>query len=215
MPDVETEPYALTTKESLKAWLGDEAWDERAAVDAINGVSELMHLYMDRQLVPTEDGMTKRFQYDGDGILDLRGTELRAATAITVYSDMPASQQVVLSAGDVNNEASYRLYDLRAQGAYLSLLLPRLTVRTLTSSEYALDPLDKPIEIAIAGNWGAGVIPGAVRMACNVAAAEAYGNPEAAAERSVGASNVDQDEDDDWSFGLSKRVRRMLREFRR
>jgi hypothetical protein len=213
---------ALTDVASLRAWLGEEDAEEEACEDAINGVSRNIRNYLDRQLVPFEEDAEKRFLYDGSGFLELLGTELRFGAGvsdpvITLYVDMPVSEQVVLSAGDASSEADYRLEPRGGtlEDTYLSIILPRLDPKTLTSSSYALEGEDKQIEVKIVGDWGAGVVPGSVKLAANVAASEAYRNPEAGEDRQLGPLSIDSDDTDDFAFGLSKRVRAMLKADRR
>jgi hypothetical protein len=211
-------PDALTDVESLRAWLGEEDAPEAALIDAINGVSRQIRQYLGRQLVPLEEDVTKRFVYDGGGILDLLETELRsAAPTITLYSDMPTSEQVVLSAADASSEAEYRLEPRGGtpEGTYLWVVLPRLQPKTVTTSSYAVDREDKLIEVSITGDWGAGVVPGDVKLAANIAAADAFRNPEGVEQRQLGQGMLSADQDDEYAFGLSKRVRGILRPYRR
>ena len=212
------EPYALSDVESFREWIGEEDAPEGACEQAINGVSDSLRRYLDRQLMPVQNNVEKTFWYDGSGFLDLSGTELRfgdTTPTITLYADLPASQQVVLAGATVSSEADYGWEAQTHEGTMLQLVLARADAMTYSTSDYSRNAIDKGVSVKIAADWGAGVIPALARLACNIAAAEMYRNPEAGDARSLGPLQIDADEDDDWAFGLPRRVRRMVSPLRR
>jgi hypothetical protein len=223
------EDYALTSLEKARLQVlgdaDDTAQDERLT-DLVNAFSLSVINYVRRQFQPTEDGATKRFSYSGKGVIDLtviddQPYELRAVTAITLYSDMPASYQVVLSNGDASNEADYRLNprNKTREGTYTWLLLPtQLSLPPVAStSPTRLGPELKEYEISITGDWGAGVVPSIVEKVVLRELANDFRNPEGFQNRSLGEFAVTEMIDGGGSgyAPLSWGSKRLLEPYRR
>lgn len=211
-------PYALTSTTALRAWLGDPDAGQVELEAAINGVSKSIRHFTGRQFKPAETAVTKRFTYDGSGILDLAKTELAdEPTAITLFTDLPTTEHLALSPATATSEADWRLEPRGGtdEGTYLWLALPTLEPRSSSETGYAPDGDVKLIEVTVEGDWGTATVPGDVELACMVGCADLYRSPEGADERRLGPLALDHDDDDDFAFGLSNRVREMLRPYRR
>ena len=160
----ELEPYALTTIEDTELFMdrtgvqgteANEADDLRFIAGLINAYSSAVREYTQRQFKPLETAATKKFSYDGAAYLSLAPYELRAVTSINLYTDLPTSQWSLLVAQTAAVEGSYRL-EPRQQttvGTYLRLQMPAFQLNGALSRE-----------VAILGDWGAGVVPADVRM---------------------------------------------------
>lgn len=189
---------ALTTVAQLRLHMGESALDTTRAETAINAMSRTIRSYTGRQFLPDENPATKKFKYDGRGMLMLAqsrswATELKTVTSIMLFSDLPSGQQAALSAGTPNvTEADYRLEPRQGtrESTYLWLTLPMVTLEQVpvgpAPGGYQLAPESKKIEVTIVGRWGAAVTPGDVEAACLIAAANYLRNPEAFASRSLG-----------------------------
>ena len=201
----------------MRAWLGDAGADQAECEIALNGVSRSIRWFTGRQFKPKQDAATKKFAYDGNGVLELTDTELRVLTSITLYTDLPASEQLVLAAATGTSEADFRLEPRGGteEGTFLYLALPYLDPKSLSETGFAPDGDIKLIEATVVGDWGTDVVPGDVELACLTAAADIYRSPEGADERRLGPLSLDHADDEDWAFGLSTRVREMLRPYRR
>lgn len=212
---------ALADVASVRRWIGDAEVDEDLVEDGVNGVSQSILRWTGRQFAP-EVGVTKRFVYDGEGILDLTSTELRIADpvvtplVVTAYSDLPASEQLVLVDAAVDSEGDYRLEPRQgtSEGTYLWLVLPRLQPRSSSTTGYQPSGDDKLVEISVEGDWGADQVPPDVKLACIEEVARLLRNPEGVQDRAVGPF-VTREAEDASSFGLSRRCRERLRPFKR
>lgn len=221
---------ALTTVAQLRLHMGESATslDTTRAENAINAMSRTIRNYTGRQFLPTENPATKKFRYNGRGLLVFAqssswATELKTATAITLFSDLPTANQVVLSAGSASVESDYR-YGPRSgtrEATYLWLELPEILPSQVpvgaNPGGYALTASSKGIEITVAGNWGAGIVPGDVEAACLIACANFLRNPESFGSRSLGAFSFTDSVDQpvDTGRALPSDARAMLYDYRR
>ena len=137
--------------------------------------------------VPTGTGLEwnfgeeRVFEYDGSGQLDLRPYDLRELGAITLYTDLEASQQDELVTGD------YRLRPPgRARGGtYLSIGIPTPNV---VEAEYGYG-----WQVTIRGLWGMAEVPGAVAFACKQWVKNIFENPGSYATHSMSGYTVTPD----------------------
>lgn len=99
-------------------------------------------------------GEARIFEYDGSGTLDLRPYDLRELHKLTLYTDLEAAQQDVLSAEE------YRLRPIGRYlgGTYLSISLPTPNV---VEAEYGFG-----WQVTVVGQWGMEAVPGAIKFAC-------------------------------------------------
>lgn len=223
------ETYALTTIVKARRHVlnsdTDASCDARLE-DGINAFSLAVINYVRRQFLPIEDAATKKFAYAGDGILDLTVCddmpyELRSVTAITLYSDLPASYQLVLSNGDASNEADYRLNprNKTREGTYTWLVLPKPggLPPSASTSRTPLSPILKEFEISITGNWAAGVVPSIVEKVVLREIANDFRNPEGFQSRQLGDFGVSEPVDGGGTgfAPLSWGSKRLLEPYRR
>jgi len=211
-------PDALTTVAKVQTRPGMAGVDGGRIEDSINAFSVAIKRYIRRQFKPTETGITKRFRYDGNGILDLGAddppTELSLLTSITLYSDLPASSQLVLFAGDASSEADYRLEprNKTEQGTYTWLVLPLADFRRASTSLTPIIGRVREAEVKIVGNWGAGVVPADVELACIREVTNDLRNPEGFSSRSAGDFAFVEDPSASWP--LSRKTRQLLDSYR-
>lgn len=183
-------PNALTTVDRVKKHLRrngitDAAGDELLEL-YINAYSNAIAAYCDRRFKPTETAVSKTFRYDGSGYLNLAPYELRALTLLEFDSDT-VSPYFVLS-------SDYRLEPRGSDlltGTYLWVSLPRLDRGAWPGN--LPTPLDR--EVRITGDWGPASVPSDVELACVIACANAFRNPEGTAQR-AGGGGMDFGEED-------------------
>ncbi len=163
---------ALTTLDAARRWVGEPDAEAESLEPLINSFSRAVQRYAGRQFKPRETAVAKKFRYDGSGVLRLdaanRPTELVSVTSIVLFSDLPASYQKTLSAGDASYEADYRLEPRGAtsEGTYTWLVLPKVTsFPALTSSESPIDPSTREAQVTITGTWGADSVPADIEIA--------------------------------------------------
>jgi hypothetical protein len=169
----------LTTVAKAASYIGDTNANTTRLQLLISAYSRAIRRYTDRQFMPVETAVAKKFRYDGAGILNLPSTELQSVTSIVLYTDLPTAQQVTLAAADTVSEADYRLEprNKTLESTYLWLTLPRRTWFPIYSSNTP-SPSDKKLaEVTITGTWGAGSTPGDVELACLIAVDNAYRSP--------------------------------------
>lgn len=226
------EDYDLTTiaKARLNV-LGDSTDDAQDELleDLVDAFSLAVINYVRRQFMPTETAVTKRFSYNGGGILDLTVIddmphELTAVTQVVLFSDLPVAYQVPLANGDASSEADYRLNprNKTRELTYTWLMLPQQTGLAPSvpspSSTMHLAGDQKEYEVAITGNWGAGVVPSIVERVVLREIANAYRNPEGFQQRSMGEFSVSEPLDVAGGSGfapLSWGSKRLLEPYRR
>ncbi len=162
---------ALTTMEAAEVFLArtgtqgaaiQEADDDTYLELLVNAYSDAIRDYCEREFKPQVAAETRRFRYNGSGLLSLAPYDLRTVTAITMNADLPTASQTVLSAGSATTEADYRLEPPQKTllGTYLALTLP---LNRYTNSE-----------VSVAGAWGAATIPASIELACLIAVRDAY-----------------------------------------
>lgn len=185
---------ALTTVAAVRRQLGrgsfaattDET-DEHE--DNINAYSNAIAAYTSRRFAPPENAVAKTFRYDGSGYLNLAPFELRGAPTLVEYGTEFEGTPVTITARD------YRLEPRGGDhltGTYLWLSLPRMGRGSFPHSS----PTPFDLEVRITGDWGPSAVPADVELACRIAAANAYRNPDGR-----GAGDEDFGEED---FGAER-----------
>lgn len=209
---------ALTSVANVLARPGMAGVAQARVEMSVNAFSTAIQRYARRQFKPTQTGVTKRFRYDGNGILELSvddpPTELSLVTSITLYSDLPASLQFVLSPGDSIWEADYRLEprNKTAQGTYTWIALPRADYRRFSGSLTPILGHARQAEVMIVGNWGAGVVPADIELACIREVTDDLRNPEGYSSRSMGDFSFVEDPSASWP--ISRKTRQLLDSYR-
>jgi hypothetical protein len=167
------DPHALCTLTDVElvldrlgseGTLGEEEDDRRWIATLINEYSQRVQDYTGRQFMPAPVGSaTHLYSYDGYGMLLLSPYEARTITAVTLWSNMPVSDQVPLGIGYTLGQRYAELEppDKSPEQTYLRLLLPEY--RRL-----------RPITVSVTGTWGAGVVPDPVSRVTAAEAANAY-----------------------------------------
>jgi hypothetical protein len=181
---------ALTSVANAQAWLrrnhvtGTAASDDTALLTlAINGVSAAIARYTAREFVDPSGNNTdvsRTFDYDGGGYLDFAPYDLRSpvtsitlgGAALTVSTGVgDGDYQLKPRAGTV--DGTYTYLDMRGfykLGARYTIFSPMLVHR----------------DVVIVGKWGMTAVPADVEVACLIAVADMYRNPEQVSSRGSG-----------------------------
>lgn len=176
----------------------DDSQDYRLA-KLINAYSRAVYRYTRREWLPQSTG-ARSFTYDGSGVLELADpdSDLRAVTAVTLYSDQPTASQQVLTAPSGGAQGDWRLAPVGGtrEGTYLRLEFTSLIIRPFNTaafpnygiSSHWSERLD--YKVTVTGDWGIysslASVPEDVQLACLVAIKDAYANPEGFASRAFG-----------------------------
>lgn len=188
------EAHALTTLDRAKKYLGrfgivDAVEDELVELD-INGYSRACIEFTSRQFKPVENaGTVKKFRYNGLGLLDFAvlSTEAQAVTLVRYGTDGTAPTPIAWTADDFRLEPRNKTKD----GTYLYMNLPRLARGAFPANAPGL--FDREVEVT--GTWGMAAVPSDVELACLIAVANAWRNPEGFESRDLGGGVVIEDLD--------------------
>lgn len=180
----------LTSLEAARDYVlrdQDDASQDSQLVRLIKAYSAAVKAYTRREWLPSVDGATRKFQYDGSGFLSLAPYDLRALTSITMYSDLPTVDQRILVAGSSSVEGEYRMLppNLTNELTYQSIELPQAGrlggISSVFNNPYPYGPvgITSPayFEVAVTGNWGIGTVPDDVELATLIAIDDGYKNP--------------------------------------
>jgi hypothetical protein len=166
-------PKALTTIEACELMMdrvgvqgptGREADDQRWIASLINTFSTLAMNYAAREWMPTTDDLERTFTYDGDGILSLSPYELRDVTSVTLYSDLPVDVRPPYS----DLVEGYTLVGYSWYGE------PSTMTESGTWLELKLPERRRWCQVAVVGDWGAGVVPDDVAHVVEAEVANSY-----------------------------------------
>lgn len=215
---------ALTTVENARAYVGrpDDFTPEltlRVQL-LINAYSAAIRRYTARQFLPLQAGLARRYRYDGAGYLSLSPSEATAVTSVVLGTDLPVASQRTLVAQSASVESEYRLEPRQKtyEGTYLWLVLPELGRFNRTAPVATVGREMRGYEVTVTGNWGAGVVPSDVELACLIAVANAFRNPEKFGSRSLGAlsfaEGVEAGQSDESGFSLPQGSRSLLYPYR-
>jgi hypothetical protein len=176
---------ALTSVANARLWLRDSQADQARLELMINSVSLLIAAYTRREFVPAVNAATRRFRYDGGGILSLAPYDLRSVTAIVLFSDLPSSSQRTLAAQSPTQAGEYRLEprNRTPEQTWLRVALPVLPAPAGAARAFGY-------EVAVTGDWAVGSVPADVEEAALIAIEDMWRNPGGAASRSLGAFEV-------------------------
>ena len=168
---------ALATVDQARAMIRDQAADNDLLELLVNGYSRACALYTRREFAPATDDVSRTFRYSGGGWLDVTPYELRAVATVVVGSDLATVDQVTLDEQSGTQQAGYRLEPRQGtlDGTFLRLSLPTM---------HALEPHHH--QVTVTGDWGMTTVPPDVTLACLIAVANGYRNPEAFASRQLG-----------------------------
>lgn len=226
---------ALCSVAQVRNALGDQSADQTTIEDGINAFSKAIQKYARRQWMPVSAATeTRKFRYDGNGILDLGDddtpTEIFAGgggptPVIVLHSDLPAGTHVLaqlqLSAGDASNEADYRLEPLNKteSSTYTWLVLPRAVPIRISTSLAPVSLDGKQIEVSITAKFGAGSVPSDIVKTCVREVANDYRNPEGFQSRQLGELSFSEATSDYAGVGgglppLSRGTRALLYGYR-
>jgi hypothetical protein len=147
-------------------------------------------------------GETRVFEYDGSGTLDLRPYDLRELHAVTLYTDLQASLQDVLTADEYRLRPAGRALG----GTYLTLGLPTPSVE---EEDYGFG-----WEASVTGQWGMATVPGAVKLAAKQWVKNIVENPGSYTAYAMNGYNVVPDFGVPGA-GMPRAVERRLERWRR
>lgn len=221
--------YALTTTSEFFTYLGESDDDAGRRRDRaqllINAYSKAVIRYIKRQFQPTEDAADKLFSYIGNGYLSLAPFEATEIYTVTIYTDLPESGWVVLPNQSATQESRWRPNPRHKtlEGTYWSLTLPEVgpfhpyydePVTTLNRRNLAY-------QVTVNADWGLPVedVPYDCRLALWIAVANAWRNPEAFRQRSLGPLQFAPDMEvagaDTEGLSLPRAARSLLAPYRR
>jgi hypothetical protein len=206
---------ALTDVATAKAWLrrthatGTASTDDTAIVELlINGVSNAIAKHTGREFVSEGAGSSdKTFRYDGDGFLNLAPYEARSISAVTVGG-------VALVAGDGAGSGDYLSMprNKTTEGTYTYLSVRAYLKPYPTNSLYAIVLNER--DAVVTGVWGCATVPADVVLACLIAVADLYRNPEQVQTRGSGEFQISELQDNPGSAeSLPLGARRLLEPF--
>lgn len=201
--------YALTTLANAKSILRVTSTADDAKLELyINAYSRAIRHYTGREFAPktpandVDAAVERILQWDGKGGLTLEPYEARSITTVKLYVGNAAGQTIAVDDWRAEPRAK------SDEGTYLWLAM-----RDVTNLEGSAFP--KPqlatYGVGVTGRWGAGdkageaasKVPPDVEMACVIAVANAYRNPEGFAQRSVGEMDVYESAEPDTDDGLA------------
>jgi hypothetical protein len=199
-------PHALVTLEEAREYVLESVTDnsqDHKLVRRINAYSEAVWQYTRREWTTTT-GATRVFQYRGYGMLSLAPYDLRTATAVVAFTDLPTTYQVTLAAGTTT---AYPMYELKPAGGTTEgtyrWLDPRFGLQPFPYISEMWDgwpptnvtAWNREFQVSITGDWGIPAVPADVKEAVLIAIDNATSNPEAAVNRTFGALTVTEDID--------------------
>lgn len=200
MPDLATNALTSLANARLyvKRHVGADANDDLLTL-LINGYSDAITRYCERQFKPAETPATKVFGYAGRGYLSLAPYDLRAVTSFVVGG---------IDLTDETLAVTEYLLEPQSKTPELTYLWVRLKARTLW-------PTLGDFKVTITGNWGMTSVPDDVETACLSAVADGYRNPEGAGSRTLGELDYQEAVEvaEAVSRNLSPDVRGMLSPF--
>lgn len=168
---------ALCTVAEARSYLGHAAASDDVLEVLIAGYSAAIARYTGREWCPQETAVERKFAYDGHGYLSLAPYEARTVTQIR--RDTDTASPTVLTADEWRLEPRGGT----EQGTYLWVEL------ALTGSGAARN--FATVEIGVTGDWGMAAdyddVPADAKLACLIAVAAGYRNPEHFAGRDLGA----------------------------
>jgi len=184
----------LSAREFVLQDSTDSSQDPRLA-RLINAYSRSIYKFTRREWRPQTNAATRSFTYDGSGVLELANpdSDLRAVTAVVLYTDLPTGSRQTLTPPSGSVQGDWRLGPIGGtpEGTYLRLEFTSLLNRPFNTAGFpGYGPCELDYKVDVTGNWGiastlAGV-PDDVQLACLVAIADAYRNPEGFASRVIG-----------------------------
>lgn len=206
---------ALTDVATAKAWLrrshtsGTVSTDDTAIIELlINGVSNAIAKHTGREFVSEGNSASdKTFRYDGDGFLNLAPYEARSITSVTIGG-------VVLTAGDGAGAGDYlaRPRNKTAEGTYTYIDVRAYLKPYPTNSLYSIVLNER--DAVVNGTWGCSAVPADVVLACLIAVADLYRNPEQVQNRGSGDFAISELQDNPGSAeSLPFGARRLLEPF--
>lgn len=191
---------ALVTLDEAREFVQGNPADDRIDGKLIRRIKEFSVVvanYTRREWGPITVGDARTFSYPGYGMLSLSPYDLRSATLVKAYTNLPTSQQITLTPGDTSTVGDYQLRPIG--GA-----IPASTFRWLeftwgpaylsveSYDGYWWGPNRRSCSVTVTGNWGIDVIPEDVKLATLIAIKDSIENPTQLASRTIGPVVVDE-----------------------
>lgn len=206
-------PHDLTDAATVRAVARIKRTDAdsttRLAV-LISAMSRAVGRYTARQLLGKLHGVdlnastVKTFVYDGRGYLSLEPYEAREISSVV----LDGTALTVLPASEAIGSTKYIPQPMQktTEDTYLYLTLPQ--------KPRACDT--RPSLVVVTAKWGVDKVPEDVELATIHAVANAWGNPEGAAQRTIGDGMVISDtQGNDVGGSLPREARNLLAPFKR
>lgn len=209
-----------------------DASQDRKLVKLIVAYSRAVAKYTQREWLPRTAGAQRVFSYDGSGFLSLAPYEARVINSVTMYSDLPTSQRVVLVPGSSTVEGDYRLLPANqtAEGTYHWLILPTYGTSSAwpmpvyIDGDYVRGSFGGYSQVTVNADWGVAAtvadIPEDVQLAVLIAVKNAFENPVGYASSSFGAATFVEPADvlegpEARALNLPREARAMLSPYKR
>lgn len=227
MPAESPQPNALTTVDEFLAYIQEPADQSGAQIDRaqrlINSYSAAAMKFLRRTWKPVEDATDKIFYYTGNGFLSLAPFEARTIYTVTLYTDQPSSNWMVLSNGDSTTEAQWRARPANQteQGTFLYMTLPEIGPYHPYYDEpvTTLNRRNLGYEVTVNADWGVTQedVPYDIQLAIWIAVANNWRNPEGYAQRRMGPMQIMEAPDPSGTEGgaLPRDSRSLLYPYRR
>ena len=219
----------LTSLEAAREYVlsdQDDASRDSKLIRLVKGYSRAVQNYSRREWLPLVSAQARKLSYNGLGYLTLDPWDLRTATSIVMFTDLPTTQQRTLVAGSPTVEGEYRLLPagLTPEGTYRSIMLPPFTPYSssygghMVDGEWIYRPPSGTYEVTVTGNWGIGTVPDDVELACLIAVKNTYENPSAFAAGAQGGFTFAEETTGSaslWERMLPAESRALLTPYRR
>lgn len=187
---------ALITVAQARLWITrtttNTAFDDLLPA-LINGASDAIAGYTQRQFFAEDSPASKAYRYEGDGFLDLAPYEATAITQVVIGTDLPASSQRTLTNHSADTEAEWRAEPRQKTrfGTYEWMVLPEFGPFTRYGSTDDLGVRQtRGYEVTVTGSWGMAEVPWTAKLACLITVSHWFRNPESFGSRDFGADTV-------------------------
>lgn len=208
-----------------------DASQDRKLVRLIVAYSRAVAKYTQREWLPRTEDTARVFSYDGSGFLSLAPFEARTINSVTMFSDLPTSQQQVLVPGTPTVEGEYRLLPANQtpEGTYHWLILPGYASPSWSGplyidGDYVRGSFGGYSQVTVNADWGVAStvadIPQDVQLAVLIAVKNAFENPVGYASSTFGAATFVEAADvlegpEARALNLPREARAMLSPYKR
>jgi hypothetical protein len=204
---------ALVTLDEAREFVQGNPADDRVDSKLIKRIKEFSvatATYTKREWLPITTAATRTFRYPGYGMIRLAPYDLRSATLVKAYTNLPTAQQITLVPGDATTVGDYQLRPIGGAipaNTYRWIELTSATLqifRPVYGYPYLATAYPGACSISVTGDWGIGAIPEDVKLAVLIAIKDSIENPTQLASRTVGPVTVSEEPDEAGLFPESR-----------